>query len=119
MINISRSKGNQVMEFDQLIEYNMRKSFIEKPCSKCGGETFPRPFFEKSKLSISLYQLYLKFYTVCFHCIPQVKNYRNIFKLSCRALSFTSYKASFKNKKGFGTSLHIFLNILYKVGIQF
>ena len=93
------------MEFDQLIEYNMRKIFIEKSCSKCGGETFPRPFFEKSKLSISLYKLYLKFYTVCFYCIPLVKNYRNIFKLSCRALAFTSYKASFKNKKGFGTSL--------------
>ena len=28
--NISRSKDNQTMKFGQLIEYNMRKSFLEK-----------------------------------------------------------------------------------------
>ena len=30
--------------------------FFEKPYTKCGGETNPRPFSEKSKLSISLDQ---------------------------------------------------------------
>ena len=28
--NMSRSKGNQVMKFGQLIEYNMRNIFIHK-----------------------------------------------------------------------------------------
>ena len=54
--NISRSKSNQTMKFGQLIKYNMRNIFAEKPCTKCGGETIPRPFSEKSKLSISLDQ---------------------------------------------------------------
>ena len=40
--NISWSKGNQTMEFGQLLEYNMRKTFVEKSYTKCGGETIPR-----------------------------------------------------------------------------
>ena len=31
--NISRSKGNQAMKLAQLIEYNMRNSFLEKSCT--------------------------------------------------------------------------------------
>ena len=53
--NISRSKGNQAMKFGQLIEYN-RSIFLEKSYIKYGGETIPRPFSQKSKLSISLDQ---------------------------------------------------------------
>ena len=53
---ILRSKGNQTVKFGQLIEYNMRKSFLEKSYSKSGGETSPKPFSKKSKLSISLDQ---------------------------------------------------------------
>ena len=54
--NISRSKGNEIMKFGQLIECNMRKIFLEKSYTKCDGETSPRPFSEKLKLSISLNQ---------------------------------------------------------------
>ena len=54
--NISRSKGNQTMKFGQLIEYNMRNIFVEKPYTKCAGETISRPLSKKSKLSISLDQ---------------------------------------------------------------
>ena len=54
--NISRSKGNQAMKFGQLIECNKRTIFLEKPYTKCGGETSPRPFSEKLILSISLNQ---------------------------------------------------------------
>ena len=39
--NISRSKGNQIMTFGQLIECNMRNIFPEKSYIKCGGETSP------------------------------------------------------------------------------
>ena len=39
--NIPRSKGNQTMKFSQLIGYNMRKFFLEKLYTKCGGKTIP------------------------------------------------------------------------------
>ena len=29
-LNISRSKGNQTMKFDQLTEYNMKDNFVAK-----------------------------------------------------------------------------------------
>ena len=54
--NILRIKGNQTMKFGQLIECNMKKIFVEKSTTQCGGETSPRPFSEKLKLSISLDQ---------------------------------------------------------------
>ena len=64
--NISRSNSNQTMKFGQIIECNMRNIFLEKLCTKCGGETSSRPFSEKLKLSISqnqqsrvLYSLFL------------------------------------------------------------
>ena len=44
------------MKFGQLIEYNMIDIFIELSYTKYGGETIPRPFSKKSKLSISLDQ---------------------------------------------------------------
>ena len=50
--NVSRSKSNETIKFGQLIEC----FFLEKSCTKCGGETSPRPFSEKLKLSISLDQ---------------------------------------------------------------
>ena len=54
--NISRSKCNQTMTFGQLIECNMINIFLEKSYIKCDGETSPRPFSERLKLSISLDQ---------------------------------------------------------------
>ena len=54
LLNISRSKGNPTMIFGQLIACNMRNIFLKKSYTKCDGETSPRPFSEKSKLSISL-----------------------------------------------------------------
>ena len=42
--NISRSKGNQTM----------KNLFFQKSYTKCGGQTIPRPFSKKSKLSVSL-----------------------------------------------------------------
>ena len=56
LTNISRSKGKQITKFGQLIKYNMKKNFLEKSYTKCGGDTIPRPFSKKSKLTISLNQ---------------------------------------------------------------
>ena len=44
------------MKFGQLIDYDKRNIFPEKSYKKYGGETSPRPFSEKLKLSISLDQ---------------------------------------------------------------
>ena len=52
--NISRSKDDKKMKFGQLIEYNMRKNFLEKSYTKYDVETIPRPFPKKSHTSISL-----------------------------------------------------------------
>ena len=54
--NISKIRGNLAMKLGQLIEYNMRKVFLEKSYLKCGQETIPRLFSKKSNLSRSLDQ---------------------------------------------------------------
>ena len=54
--NISRSKGNQVRKFGQLLEYNIRNIFLEISSTKYGGEPIPSSFSQRSKLSISLDQ---------------------------------------------------------------
>ena len=75
------------MKFGQLLEYE--KLFAEKSYTKCGGETIPRRFSKRLKLSISLdqqskvlYSLFLsyaqlrtskytetKLQTICFYLI--------------------------------------------------
>ena len=42
------------MKFGQLVEYNMRNTFVEKPNTKCAGETIPRFSSKKTKLSIGI-----------------------------------------------------------------
>ena len=44
------------MKFGQLIEYDMRNTFLVKSYAKCGGETISRPFSKKLKLNISVDQ---------------------------------------------------------------
>ena len=44
------------MKYSQLIIYNLRNIFQEKSYTRCGGETIPRLFFKKLKLSRSLDQ---------------------------------------------------------------
>ena len=51
--NIARSKDIQAIKIGQLVEYNMRKIFLEKSYTKRGGEASPRSFYKKLKLSIS------------------------------------------------------------------
>ena len=66
--NIVRNKDNRAIKFGQLREYNMKNIFLEKPYTKFGGETSPRPFSKKLKLSISLDQqsefLFSSFYWI-------------------------------------------------------
>ena len=54
MLPISTTKDNQTVKLGHLIEYSVRNIFHEKSYSECGGETIPKPFSKKLKLSISL-----------------------------------------------------------------
>ena len=44
------------MKFGELVEYNMKNIFVDASYRKYTGETIPRPFSKKSKLSIPLDQ---------------------------------------------------------------
>ena len=68
--SILRNKDNQAMKFGQLKEYNRKNIFFEKPYTQCGGETSPRPFSEKLKLSISLDQQF-EFLFSSLYCISK------------------------------------------------
>ena len=60
------------MKFGQLIAYNMRNIFLEKSYTKCDGETIPRSFSKKSKLSISLDQ-YSKVLYILFQLFAKLR----------------------------------------------
>ena len=49
------------MKFAQLIEYNVRNSFLVKSCRNCGEETSTKHFSKKCKLEKSLEVLYSLF----------------------------------------------------------
>ena len=66
--NISRSKDNQTMAFDKLIEFNLRNVFLEKSYAKCGLETCLEPFLKNKKWGY-LWISSLKFNTNSFHCM--------------------------------------------------
>ena len=80
--NISRSKDNKTIKFGQIIECNVRNIFREKSQTKFGGESSPKHFSKKSKLSISqdqeseiLYSLFLLY--------VQVGDYQNKVLITC------------------------------------
>ena len=51
---ISKSKDNQTIKIDHLIENYMRSIFLEKSYTKYGGKTSTRPRSKKSILIIFL-----------------------------------------------------------------
>ena len=87
------------MKFGQLIKCNMRNIFLEKLCTKYGGETSPRLFSEKLKLSISLDQRSKVLYSLLFLCeiskYNETKLQSTCFHLILSLRSGTSLLASF------------------------
>ena len=67
------------------------KNHVEKSYTQCVGETIPRSFSEKSKLTVYLWINSLKFYTVWFNWmhIWGLWIHWKWLKLSCRSLVFT------------------------------
>ena len=80
LLNISKGKGNQTTKISQKMEYNKRNSFHENSYTKCGGEASPRPFHEKSKLSISLDQQSQMSDNLILHV--QKRFYQNFIKIN-------------------------------------
>ena len=64
------------MKFGQLIEYNMRKNFLEKSYTKYGRENIPRPFSKISRLSIFLNQ-YSKVLFILFELFAKLKTIKS------------------------------------------
>ena len=84
--NFSRRKGNQTMRFGQLIKHNPRNVFLENSFTKCDGETIPKPFSKKSKLSISLDQQSEVFYSFILLYV-QVEGYQGVDQLLLRLIN--------------------------------
>ena len=81
-----------------------REWFSWKIICKCGGNTSPRPFSKKSKLSIALDQQSKVLYSL-FLLYVQVQGYRSLLK-GAEHLLLPHIKLFFffKKKKGYGTS---------------
>ena len=108
--NIPKGKGNQTMKFGQLVEYNIRNIFFEKLYAKCDGEATTRPFYKKSKLSVSLDQQFQMLFLL------YVQVYQNILKPRSWQIDFTWHKPFLKNKGLELVSLSRFLHdILRKI----
>ena len=95
------------MKSGQLIEHNMGIFSFENSCTKCGGETFLRPFLRKKNHNWAyLWVNSLILYTVCFYCMSKLQSTKiTKVKLRCWPPAFTWYKAILKNKKRSGTNL--------------
>ena len=79
------------MKFGQFIKHKMRNIFVEKSYVKCGGETIPRLFSTKSKLSLNPVNS-VKFYTVLFLLYDKflyIYIYNNIHTFKCKQFSVT------------------------------
>ena len=105
-INISRSKGNQAMKFDQLYSISWEIFFL-KNNSQNGLEilpVFPDLFLNNQNWAY-LWINSLTFYIQIVFIVCQVEDYRNVLKRGCRPFAFTSNKAFLKKTKRSGTSL--------------
>ena len=96
--NISKRKGSQKMKIVQLIEYSMRNIFLETSCKKVVKKLAPELLLKNLNWTYLCINS-LKFYTVCFYCMPKWRPLKNL-KLSCRSLASTSKELFQKTKKG-------------------
>ena len=81
------------MKFGQFIEYKIRNIFLKNHTQNVAEKPFPDPFL-KNQNRAYLWINSLKFSTV--------EEYRNILKLRCRSLAFTSNEAFFKKRSRTG-----------------
>ena len=87
--NIFRSKSNHTMTFCQLMEYNVRNIFLQKLCTKCGGEASSRPFYKNQNWAY-LWTNSLKCYKVCFFFLCSSQGLIKLFYKWKRGLELVS-----------------------------
>ena len=101
MPNISRSKGNQTMQFGQSVECNTKNFFLEKSCTKCGRgrEVGPRPNYKKAlgHISGSTFWNVTKF---AFTLVNSRFTKPKYIKAKVLTITFTLCKAFLKRKRG-------------------
>ena len=66
-VKVTRSKSNQTTKFGQLVEYNIRNIFLEKPYVKLEKLVLD-PFSKISKLNISLDEQSEVLYCLLIEC---------------------------------------------------
>ena len=67
--SIPRSKGNQIMKFGQLMEYKTETFFMKNHRQDVVEKLFQDPFLKNQNWAC-LWINSLKFYTICFYCMP-------------------------------------------------
>ena len=82
----------------------MRNIFLKKSYAECSGETSPRPFSEKCKLSIFLDQLSKVLYSL-FLWYAKLRVIDIYWNYAADRLLVPNIKLFLKNKKGSGTNL--------------
>ena len=101
--NISERKGHQIMKFGQLIEYNISNIFLENHTENSVEKLFPDPFLKNQNVAY-LWIDRLKFYAVCFYCMPSWVLCKHI-ETNLWTTCFCLIWSFFKNKRLAGTSL--------------
>ena len=99
------------MKFVQLIEYNIRNSFLEKHMQSVVEKLFPESFLWNQN------QAYLRIKSRFVFIVFQVEYYQNISKPTCKPLAITSYKVFFSKKRGLElvSLLHFLHDFLRKI----
>ena len=85
------------------MKYRIRKTFLEKSCTKCGGELVPEPFPKNQKWAYFWINS-LKFYTVCFYFISKSRTTKIYRDEIADHLLFLLIKLFLTSKKRFQTS---------------
>ena len=85
----------------------MRKNFLQKSYTNCGGETSPRTKVEHIS-GLLVYSFIKVVFIACW-----VEDKKNLLKLSFRLLTFTWYKAFLKKKNKPGSSLSALFSVLF------
>ena len=91
------------MKIGQLIKYNKRNIFFEKPYAQYGGKTSPQPFFKIEHISGSTAWNFMQ--SVFFVCLSRELPKHN--EANLLMTCFYLIRIFFKKQKKSGTSLHV------------
>ena len=105
LLNISRSKRNQTIEFGQLIKYNIVNTVVEKNHTQNVAEKIFPALFLRNQNWVYLCINGLKFLCCMFSLYVNLRATKIYWNQAARPLNFTFSNAFLKNKKRSRTSL--------------